>query len=81
MDIQMPGMDGLEAIRRIRDDAKLSHIPIIALTAFAMSEDRERCLKAGADDYMTKPVNLGALAKAIVLQMNQDKIDPPELGM
>ena len=65
MDIQMPGLDGLEATRSIRTVANLATIPIIALTALAMPGDRERCLQAGVDDYMSKPVSLKDLEKAI----------------
>ena len=68
MDVQMPEMDGLEATRRIRDphSAVLNpRIPIIAMTAHAMQGDRERCLEAGMDDYVTKPISPEALAEAL----------------
>jgi CheY-like chemotaxis protein len=67
MDVQMPGMDGLTATREIRadDDALVRRVPIIALTALAMDGDRARCLAAGADAYMMKPVSLKALAAKI----------------
>ncbi|MDR9404638.1 MAG: ATP-binding protein [Halothece sp. Uz-M2-17] len=61
MDIQMPGMDGLEAIQEIRHYPHLVDIPIIALTALAMNGDRARCLEAGANDYVSKPVKLQEL--------------------
>ncbi|MGD1853626.1 MAG: ATP-binding protein [Leptolyngbyaceae cyanobacterium] len=61
MDIQMPGMDGIEAMTKMRQDKVLQHIPIIALTAFAMKGDLERCFAAGATDYLAKPVKLKQL--------------------
>lgn len=65
MDIQMPEMDGFQAIQHIRTTAKWQHIPIIALTAFAMENDRQRCVDAGASDYLAKPVKLKELATKI----------------
>nr|WP_242032781.1 response regulator [Oscillatoria sp. FACHB-1406] len=65
MDIQMPGMDGLEAMQRIREIPELVATPIIALTALAMESDRERCLAAGANEYLSKPVKLKQLTVTI----------------
>lgn len=65
MDIQMPVMNGLTAIREIRADVALRDIPIVALTALAMPGDRERCLADGATEYVCKPVNLKALAELV----------------
>jgi PAS domain S-box-containing protein len=65
MDIQMPEMDGLEAICQIRANPQLVSIPIIALTALAMPGDQEKCLQAGANEYLSKPVKLKRLAEVI----------------
>ncbi|MGJ5628319.1 GAF domain-containing protein [Nostoc sp. CALU 1950] len=75
MDIQMPGMDGLEAMRQIRLDSNLVDIPIVALTALAMTGDRDRSLKAGANDYLSKPIKLKQLATTIQQLLNATKDD------
>jgi CheY-like chemotaxis protein len=65
MDIQMPDMDGIETIKRLRAAPEFSTVKIIALTALAMPGDRERCLEAGANEYMSKPVSLKELVEVI----------------
>ncbi|MGA3018189.1 MAG: PAS domain S-box protein [Bryobacteraceae bacterium] len=64
MDCQMPRMDGFEATRRIRESGS-PHVPIVAVTANAMSGDRERCIREGMNDYVSKPVELGPLAEVL----------------
>jgi len=73
MDIQMPVIDGLEVIKQIRLDPDLADIPIIALTALAMTGDRERCLDAGANEYLQKPLKLKQLAISIQQLLNAKK--------
>jgi CheY-like chemotaxis protein len=73
MDIQMPVMDGLEAIGLIRQNPDLQFIPIIALTAMAMLGDKERCLEAGATDYVSKPVKLKELLATIRKYLNSEE--------
>ncbi|MBF0125604.1 MAG: CHASE domain-containing protein [Magnetococcales bacterium] len=65
MDMRMPDMDGYETIRRIRTDPRFRHLPILALTALAMPEDQEKCLAAGADDCLAKPVEMATLWQAL----------------
>ncbi|HEU0296383.1 MAG TPA: GAF domain-containing protein, partial [Anaerolineales bacterium] len=72
MDIQMPALDGLEAIRRLRANPRFASTPIIAITALAMPGDRERCLEAGADEYLSKPVSLKTLLKTIKYLLQQE---------
>jgi CheY-like chemotaxis protein len=65
MDIQMPGVSGLDAIKLIREGTAAPDVPIIALTALAMDSDRERCLATGASHYLSKPYSVRALLELI----------------
>jgi len=65
MDLSLPRMDGWTAATQLKQDGTLAHIPIIALTAHAMVGDREKALKAGCDDYVSKPIDLRELASKL----------------
>ncbi len=65
MDIQLPGMDGLEATRIIKADSELNDVPVVAITSFAMQGDREKAIESGCDDYITKPFDVEDVMKLI----------------
>jgi CheY-like chemotaxis protein len=65
MDLSLPGMDGWEATRRLKADAGLAHIPIIALSAHAMRSDEERARESGCDDFLAKPIDEDLLFEKI----------------
>jgi len=67
MDVMMPGIDGFETTRAIREDERFQHIPILVLTALSEKEDREKALASGADAFLAKPINLDQLVE----QLNQ----------
>jgi CheY-like chemotaxis protein len=71
MDMMMPDMDGYEAIPLVREMEKRKNTPVIAVTAQAMSGDREKCLAAGADDYISKPVNVDNLLELLKRYIQQ----------
>jgi PAS domain S-box-containing protein len=74
IDIQMPGMDGLELIARLRKDPKNASCPVIALTALAMPGDEARCLVAGADEYVTKPTSVAVLATRLASAVDKRSV-------
>ncbi|MGA8770511.1 MAG: response regulator, partial [Rhodomicrobium sp.] len=71
MDIMMPEMDGYQTMQAIREQAKWRKLPIVALTAKAMKGDREKCLEAGASDYLAKPVNTEQLLAALRIWLHR----------
>ena len=65
MDMELPGMSGYAAVQQLKSGPATSDIPIIALTAYAMQEDRQRCLRVGCSDYLSKPLDIGLLVEAV----------------
>jgi PAS domain S-box-containing protein len=86
MDVQMPVMDGLEATRRLRDDPRFKHLPIIAMTAHVLDDDRARCARAGMDDYVAKPIHPRTLCETLARCLHRDaslsvaRIESPARG-
>jgi len=77
MDIQMPILDGLETTRLIRQEARWDHLPILAMTAHAMNGDKERCMEAGMNGYISKPVNPAHLLATIDKHLSRQPIESP----
>jgi CheY-like chemotaxis protein len=71
MDVQLPGIDGLELTRRLKADPETRHIKIVAVTAYAMKGDQDRALAAGCDDYVTKPIDTRALPEKIARHLEE----------
>ena len=79
LDIQLPGMDGLQLTRQLKADPRTRHIPILAVTAYAMKGDEQRAREAGCDGYLTKPINKRELRAAVAAYM-QGQARAPEHG-
>ena len=72
MDVQLPGIDGIETLTRLREDERTASIPVLALTAQAMRGDRERFLDAGFDGYLSKPIDVAELLQAVREHCNRE---------
>lgn len=75
MDIALPGMDGLTLTRTLKADARLKHVPVIALTAFAMKGDDQKAFEAGCDGYITKPIDTRKLPQLVMELLRKNKLD------
>jgi two-component system cell cycle response regulator DivK len=76
MDLQLPGMDGTEALRQLRDSPRTRAVPVVAVTAFAMKDDRERALNAGFDGYLEKPISVQALPAQVRSFLPSEEVSP-----
>jgi CheY-like chemotaxis protein len=76
MDIQLPDLDGVSALKRLRADPATTAIPVVALTAFAMKDDRERFLAAGFDGYLPKPIDIRALPEQVRVFIERGRQTP-----
>ena len=74
MDLQLPGIDGTEALRRIREVEGVSEVPVVAVTAFVMDDDRERALASGFDGYVEKPISVRALPQQVATFLSAGRI-------
>ena len=81
MDIQLPGIDGHEATRRIKANPTLKHIPLIVVTSYALSGDDAKARAAGADDYVTKPFSPRALLAKVRQHLNEEPPSPAGRGL
>jgi two-component system, cell cycle response regulator DivK len=75
MDLQLPGIDGVEALRRLRRDPAVADTPVVAVTAFAMREDRERAYANGFDGYLAKPISIRSLPTQVARFIARDAGD------
>jgi two-component system cell cycle response regulator DivK len=74
MDIQLPEISGLEVTKRIKADETIAHIPIIAVTAFAMKDDEEKILRAGCQAYISKPISIGDFLVSVRKFLNESPV-------
>ena len=76
MDLQLPGMDGTEALRQLRGSPRTKDVPVVAVTAFAMRDDREQALNAGFDGYLAKPISVTSLPAQVRSFLPVDDVSP-----
>ncbi|MFC1990560.1 response regulator [Chloroflexota bacterium] len=80
MDMQLPKLSGLEVTQRLRQMAEFNHVPIIALTAYAMKGDKEKFIEAGCDAYLSKPIDTRELPKTIARMLPGREKEAPDVG-